>query len=61
MIERCSNGGERKLQVFEHLRGLRRKVSDSDDIASLIERDLAGNINGPAATDFDDVCIAGGR
>ena len=51
---------ERRLQVLEHLLGLRLHVAGADDAAVLVERDLAGDVDGLSrSVDFDDVRVAG--
>lgn len=62
MAEIGAHRRERGPQVAENLHGLRVQVAGTYQLAVAIERDLAGDIDGPSLADFHDVRIAdGGR
>ena len=61
VLERCADGGEREFQILEHLSCLRGRIAFADDLAGVVEGDLARAIDRPPAADFNDVGIAGRR
>ena len=52
VVERCTDRGESELQILEDLSCLRTEIAFADDTPRLVERDLARNIDRPAAADF---------
>ena len=61
VVESRAGCGERQLQVLENLSGLGDEIVFADNLAGVIEGNLSGDINGPAAVDFDHVRVARGN
>src|SRR5678816_3841505 len=53
--------GQGQLQIFEYLSRLRCEISLAHDFSGLVERNLAGDVDCPAAEDFDHMTVAGRR
>jgi len=61
VLERCADCGEREFQILEDLGCLRGEVAFADDLARVVEGDLARDIDRPPAADLSDVGISGRR
>ena len=59
VVERWTDRGESELQILEDLSCLHTEIAFADVTPGLVERDLARNIDRPAAADFGDMGIAG--
>src|SRR6266566_7159191 len=59
VVERRAGGGKGELQVLEDLSRLNREITFAHHIAGFVERNLARDVDRPAAVDFDDVGVAG--
>src|SRR5207249_3138690 len=58
IVECGCNSGESRLQIFEDPDGLRAKVAGADNLAVLVEGNLAGDVDRPARPGLDDVSVS---
>src|SRR5262249_29956058 len=61
VVRRAAGRAHRGVDVLEHLFELRAKVVFSDEVAVLVESDLAGDVNELAARHLGKLRVAGGR